>query len=49
MSGAPTRRICGLCGRWFLLVMPPGEDETERDKLCGECLVLPTPPPERPA
>ena len=32
-----TRRICGLCGAAFVLVMPPGEEETERDKLCSEC------------
>ena len=25
-------RICGLCGAAFVLVMPPGEGETERDK-----------------
>lgn len=38
------RRICGLCGRPFALVLPPGEPETERDKLCPECLELPKPP-----
>ncbi len=27
------RRICGLCGHAFALVIPPGES-TERDKLC---------------
>jgi hypothetical protein len=26
------RRICGLYGRAFALVMPPDEEETERDK-----------------
>jgi len=35
---APERGICGLCGAAFVLVRPPGEDETERDKLCAECL-----------
>jgi hypothetical protein len=40
------RRICGLCGRWFLLLMPPGEEETERDKPCPICLKLPAPPEE---
>ena len=38
------RRICLLCGRAFGLVMPPGEEETERDKLCGVCRQLPPPP-----
>jgi hypothetical protein len=38
------RRICALCGRAFALVMPPGEEETERDRLCPECLKLPPPP-----
>jgi hypothetical protein len=38
------RRICGLCGRAFALVLPPGEEETERDKLCAVCLSLPKPP-----
>jgi hypothetical protein len=38
MSGAAERRICVLCGRAFALVMPPGEQETERDKLCPVCL-----------
>jgi len=28
--------------------MPPGEEETERDKLCPMCLALPA-PPEEPA
>jgi hypothetical protein len=32
-----TRWICALCGRPFVLVMPPSAQETERDKLCGEC------------
>ena len=40
------RRICALCGRAFALVMPPGEEETERDKLCPMCLALPAPPEE---
>jgi len=33
-----------LCGRAFGLVMPPDEDETERDKLCPDCLSLPPAP-----
>jgi hypothetical protein len=41
---AAERRICALCGQAFALVMPPGEEETERDKLCPICLVLPAPP-----
>lgn len=40
------RRICGLCGRAFALVLPPGEEETERDRLCPECLMLPPAPSE---
>jgi hypothetical protein len=39
------RRVCGLCGRWFLLVLPD-EVETERDKLCMYCRDLPPPPEE---
>jgi hypothetical protein len=42
------RRVCVLCGRAFALVMPPGEEETERGKLCPNCLALPA-PPEDPA
>jgi hypothetical protein len=38
------RRICGLCGRAFALVMDPGEEETEHDRLCPDCLTLPPPP-----
>jgi len=38
------RRICGLCGRAFAIVMPPGEEETERDKLCPASLKLPPAP-----
>jgi hypothetical protein len=41
---AAERRICALCGQAFALVMPPGEEETERDKLCPICLALPAPP-----
>ena len=36
------RRICGLCGRAFAIVVPP--DERERDKLCYYCARLPAPP-----
>jgi hypothetical protein len=42
------RRVCLLCGKAFALVMPPGDVETERDKLCTVCLALPAPPPEDP-
>lgn len=42
--GAAERRICALCGRAFALVMPPGEEETERDRLCPNRLALPIPP-----
>ena len=38
------RRICGLCGRAFSIVVPPDEPERERDKLCGDCASLPAPP-----
>jgi hypothetical protein len=43
---ATERRICALCGEAFALVMPQGEEETERDKLCPICLALPVPPEE---
>jgi hypothetical protein len=45
-----TRRICALCGRMFVILIPPGDEETERDKLCPECPALPEPPtgPESP-
>ena len=39
-----THRICTLCGRAFVLVTPPSSQETERDRLCGECAALPKPP-----
>ena len=38
------RRICGLCGCAFAIVIPPGEPERERDRLCPECAKLPPPP-----
>jgi hypothetical protein len=38
------RRVCGLCGRAFAIWIPPGDQETERDKLCGNCAKLPSPP-----
>jgi hypothetical protein len=40
------RRVCGLCGRAFAIWIPPGDQETERDKLCADCAKLPAPPPE---
>jgi hypothetical protein len=36
-------RVCGLCGRPFAILIPPGVDESERDKLCAECAALPAP------
>lgn len=36
-----SRRVCTLFGHLFALVMPPGEGETERDRLCATCLALP--------
>jgi len=39
-------RASGLCGRPFAILIPPGDQETERDKLCSECAALPTPPTE---
>jgi hypothetical protein len=36
--------VCGLCGRAFVIVAPPDEPETERDKLCPECAMLPAAP-----
>jgi hypothetical protein len=38
------RRVCGLCGRPFAIPIPPGAEETERDKMCWECAALPAPP-----
>jgi hypothetical protein len=32
------RRVCGLCARPFVIVIPPGTEEPERDKLCSECV-----------
>jgi hypothetical protein len=29
------RRICGLRGQPFAIMIPPGVEETERDKLCS--------------
>jgi len=43
---AADRRICALCGQAFALVMPPDEEETQRDRLCPTCLALPAPPSE---
>jgi hypothetical protein len=37
-------RVCGLCGRPFAILIPPGAEDTERDKLCAECMKLPPPP-----
>lgn len=35
------RRVCALCGRMFVIVIPPGDKETERDRLCPDCVMLP--------
>jgi hypothetical protein len=35
--GTPKRRICGLCGHAFAIVLPSDEPERERDKLCYDC------------
>jgi len=44
------RRICGLCGRAFAIVVPVDESEVERDRFCGDCARLPPPPDdEQPA
>jgi hypothetical protein len=40
------RRVCGLCGRPFAILIPPGTEDPERDNLCSECLKLPRPPAE---
>jgi hypothetical protein len=41
-----TRRVCALCGRVFAILLPPGVQELERDRLCGDCATLPKPPEE---
>jgi hypothetical protein len=30
--------------RAFAILIPPGDEETERDRLCAECPGLPEPP-----
>ncbi len=44
MAGKTERRVCVLCGILFALLLPPGVEETEHDKLCPNCLRLPAPP-----
>jgi hypothetical protein len=39
-----SRRICALCGTAFVIAIPPGDQETERDRLCADCARLPEPP-----
>jgi hypothetical protein len=39
-----TARVCGLCGTALAIVIPPGDQETARDRLCAECAFLPAPP-----
>ncbi len=38
------RCVCALCGILFALLIPPDVEETDRDKLCPNCLRLPAPP-----
>jgi hypothetical protein len=42
-----TARVCGLCGTAFAILIPPGDQETQRDRLCAACAGLPAPPPGR--
>ena len=34
----------GLCGCAFAIVIPPGDEETDRDRLCPSCVALPASP-----
>jgi hypothetical protein len=47
MTARTFRRVCGLCGQPFAILIRDGDQETERDKLCGVCAMLP-PAPEEP-
>jgi hypothetical protein len=38
---AAPRRVCLLCGALFVIVLPAGASETERDRLCPGCSGLP--------
>ena len=38
------RRICGLCGRAYAIVLPSDKPENEDDNLCPECAKLPAQP-----
>jgi hypothetical protein len=38
------KRVCALCGCLFVIVIPPGQEEQERDRLCSDCAPLPEPP-----
>lgn len=33
-------RICGLCGKLFVLLIPPTAEAEPTDALCSECLTL---------
>jgi hypothetical protein len=46
VSARAIRGICGLCGQPIAIVIPPGAEEIERDRLCGDCAALPAPPAE---
>ncbi len=41
---ASERRICALCGRVFLAILPIGRKPHPIDQLCGNCARLPSPP-----
>jgi hypothetical protein len=41
---AAERRICALCGRVFLAILPVGRKPHPSDQLCGNCAFLPKPP-----
>jgi hypothetical protein len=42
------RRVCGLCGRPFAILIAPGAEEPERDKLCAETEHRDSKAPRRP-
>jgi len=39
-------RICALCGRAFVILIPESVEEAESDKLFPDCSRLPPPPDE---
>ena len=40
------RRTCLLCGRAFIIFVPPEKPEKDQAKLCADCARLPEPPEE---